>query len=124
MAFARIANSTREILIEGVMINDDLQIEKGKTRSSGGHDKIVTSGARYHAVMQVRRTSPQYKDLIDMLTDESDVYFFTPPLEDGIVAAGKFPMSVDITPQKDRGAGGGGRKHYLTLDIEGTEFTV
>lgn len=124
MGIAKVSDGVTEIELHGVTILDELPEDKSTGTSSGGDRKSQSSGFRYHTTCSGRVSSPEYLALMRLLTNGADFYFFIPPLDDGILPSGSLPIQAIITVKKNGGAGGGGRKHYLELDIDGSNFLL
>lgn len=97
-------------------------IKDRKTVAGGGHkDKIV--GRRFVAKETIRVTEDEFNDLIVLITNQSEAYFYTPTITPGFLTADFFPMQVSIEPPEKEGqAGGGSKRFYVELEFESTEY--
>lgn len=114
----RIANSTRD---------DFPVVDESEEQTTGGSITSQQSGVRYTATERnIRFDEPGLKELVDLLTDGSSSYIYTPdkPLP-AFVDASEFPMRARIQcPVKQGQAWGGeeGKVHYVSVFVRGIEY--
>ena len=101
-------------------------IEKTTKRTAGANVRQITGGERLTITSRVRVTPAKYRELIDLLTNNADNYFFTP--EDSTLSWWAdlypnltFPVNGSITnvirewDNRDY--------WYVTFNIETTSYT-
>jgi hypothetical protein len=116
-----LTSESTTLTFNGTRFDDFMDMEQSSTRTAGGLTRTIRSGHRFKAIEGIRLTGTELKSLMDMLTDGSEEYYYTPTNIPDYLTSSDFPMSVNIgRPTKTRHAGGGTKKYYIELPIEGT----
>ncbi len=118
-----ISDGTTNLTFTGTKHDDFIEQEKSTNTSAGGRKKSQTSGRRFIVVEGVRVTMSEWQSLIELLTNKSDEYFYTPTNIPAYLTAADFPMAVNIdAPTKTRQVGGGEKRFYIEMSIEGVSY--
>jgi hypothetical protein len=118
-----ISDGTTNLTFNGTQMDDFLDIEQSSTRTAGGNTRTIRAGKRFKVIEKIRMTGSQFGTLINLLTNNSEDYFYTPTITPDYLTSSDFPMSVNIgRPTKIRQAGGGVKKFYVELPIEGSSY--
>jgi len=118
----KISNGTTELEFLINRLDDNQAQESGKGRTSGGLLRQTITGYRFIGKERVRVTGAEWKALLDLLTDFSTTYFYTPTLIPTHIDSSKFPMAVRISPPT-RVARHGPDIYIVEFGIEGVEYT-
>jgi hypothetical protein len=116
-----ISGNTASLTFTGTQFDDFTILEQASTRTAGGNIRTIRAGQRFKAVEKIRMTGTVYASLMSLLTDNSEQYLYTPTIIPDYLSSSDFPMKVNIgQPRKIRHAGGGTKKYYVEIMIEGT----
>lgn len=97
---ALISNGTTDI---NLGLSDEIPnrpIEKSSKQSASGATKQQIAGSRLIFRVKSRITGAVYNSLINLLTDGSEFYFYTPTDTHSMFPDVTFPLAVEITPPK------------------------
>ena len=116
-----ISNGTIDITLTDASERDNFPIEKSTVRSAGGRLKSQTiRGRRFSVKCEARVTAATFDSLLDLLTDQSSAYYFTPKnTAKALYAPFTFPIEASITLNDvyfDNGS-----VYYISLDVEGVD---
>ncbi len=118
-----ITDGVTELTFLGTMFDDFTDIEQSSTRTAGGSTRTIRGGQRFVVSEKIRVTGTEYKALTDMLLNGSNDYFYTPTVVPDYMSTTDFPMPVEIkSPKKVRHVGGGTKKYYIELSINGADY--
>jgi hypothetical protein len=117
------SNDSTGITLLGVQGDDFLNIDQSSTRTTGGETRTIRTGKKYATVESYRVTGSELKQLIDLLTDNSANYFFTPSVVPDTMSSSDFPLDVKINvPTKSSQAGGGDKKYFIKVSYESVSY--
>jgi hypothetical protein len=118
-----ITDGTTSLTFNGTRVDDFINIEKSRKVSAGGSIKSQTSGSRFAVIEELRLTGSEWDSLHALLTNGADTYYYTPTTTPDYMSSSDFPMSVFIdVPTKTRHVGGGTKRYYIRLRIEGVDY--
>lgn len=118
-----ITDGTNPVTFAGTQVDDFQNIEQGTSRTGGGGNRTIVAGRRFIVLEQFRSIGTVLKSLLELLTNGSDAYFYTPSVIPDHMDSSDFPMSVKISkPEKRRQGGGGDKKYFYEMKIEGVEY--
>ena len=116
-----VSDGTTNLTFTGTQFDDFVDQEKSTRTSAGGRKKSQSSGRRFVAIEGIRLTMTEFKTLSELLDNGADDYFYTPTNIPVYLTAADFPMAVTFgIPEKTRQVGGGEKRFYIKLPIEGT----
>ena len=104
--------------------DDFIQLEKNTVTSAGGLKRSQTSGARFKTKETLLLDGKKWRELVNLLTNDSDEYFYTPEKIPTHLVQLDFPMKVNIeVPKKKKQTYEGSETLYtITLKIEGAGY--
>ena len=118
-----ISDGTTDIVFETTFTEPTFAIDQTKKLSSGAEIKSQIRGKRFVTVEKVRMTGVVLRSLLDLLTNESDFYYYTPTTIPDYMNAAEFPMKVSIEkPKRVKKTWNGQEIYYIQLMIKGTRF--
>lgn len=119
-----ISAGTNSLTVVGTMFDDESEIEKSSSMSSGGELKEQILGERFIFTEQLRLTATEYRILIDIIKDTLHEKYYTPTITPGFMTAADFPMVVNGNCKKTRHAGGGEKRYYVTVTFKSTSLVI
>jgi hypothetical protein len=123
MSIITSSNDSTGITLVGVQGDDFLNIDQSSSRTTGGESRTIRTGKKYATVESYRITGTELRQLIDLLTDNSTNYFFTPSVIPDTMSSSDFPMDVNIKiPTKSSQTGGGDKKYIIKINIESVSY--
>ena len=118
-----ITDGTTSLTYTGTQFDDFLAIEQSSTRTAGAKTRTIRAGKRFTATEKILITGAELQELVDLLTNGADEYYYTPTVTPDYLSSTDFPMQVNIgPPKKIRHSGGGGKKFHVELLIEGADL--
>lgn len=91
--------------------------------SSGGEIKSQKRGKRFISVEKVRVTGAELRTLLDLLTNESDFYYYTPTTVPDFMDTAEFPMKVSIENLKrSKKTWNGAEIYYIQFTVKSTRY--
>lgn len=117
-----ISDGVTDLTFLGTQTDEFLRIEQSSAKTAGGGNRTIRAGKRFAVIEKIRMTGTEYGTLTDLLLNGASNYYYTPTNTPDFMSSTDFPMSVKISiPKKNRAAGGGDKKYYIQLSIEGDE---
>lgn len=118
-----ITDGTTSITTTGVLSDDFLNLEQSTRKTAGGGTRTIRTGARFVIEETYRLTGTEFRSLIDLLTNGATQYYFTPSTVPDFMESTDFPLLCNIgIIKKKRHVGGGTKKYYMTVKIEGVSY--
>ena len=117
---ATLSNGTLDILIPTAWEKDIFNIEKSVRLSAGGKQKTQTLGRRYKAAVEARVDAALWLSILEMMTDQSEEYYYTPTVIKAVYLGTTFPIKVSVTlndPIYDSGS-----IYYIRFDVAGVDL--
>jgi hypothetical protein len=120
---SQLTDGTTTITLTGVQADDFQNTEQSSRRTAGGGIRTIRTGRRFITKEKYRLKGTEYKSFMDLITNNSTEYLFTPTVIPDYMNTSDFPMSVNITiPRKIRQAGGGDKKYHIEVTYEGVDY--
>ena len=118
-----ISDGTTDMEFETTFTEPTFGLDQTKKMSSGAQIKSQIRGKRYVTIEKIRMTGIQLRELLDLLTNESDFYYYTPSSVPDYMNDSEFPMKVSIErPKRSKKTWNGVEIYYIELTIKGTRF--
>lgn len=118
-----ITDGTTTLTFTGTRFDDFTNVEKSTSTTAGGNKRSTTAGHRFIVKEGIRETGTVYGQLVALLTNGATTYYYTPTNVPDYLSSSDFPMRVNIEPPtKKRHVGGGTKKYYIELAIEGSAY--
>lgn len=118
-----ISDGTTDITLNGVTSDDFQILDKSTRKTAGGGTRSIVAGRKFVTVEKYRLTGAEYLTLIELLDNGSTQYYFTPSTIPDHMSSDDFPLLCNISaPKKERQAGGGDKKYYITIEFESVNY--
>jgi hypothetical protein len=118
-----ISDGTTDLTFLGTQTKDFTDIEQSSSRTTSGSTRTVRAGRRFSVTERIRITGTEWKSLSDLLMNNATDYYYTPTRTPDYLTSADFPMQVKIDIPRNTGFDGGGTKrYYVTLKIEGADY--
>jgi hypothetical protein len=118
-----ISDGTTDLTFTTTFTEPAFQIDQTHKMSSGGSLKSQIRGERYVTVEKIRMTGAQVRSFNDLITNESNFYFYTPTTLPDYMTAADFPMKVQFRKiKRDKKTWNGQEIYYITLTLMAVDY--
>ncbi len=118
-----ISDGTTDLTYLTTFTEPTFGLDQTKKLSSGAQIKSQIRGKRFATVEKIRVTGSELRTLIDLLTNESDFYYYTPTTVPDYMESSEFPMKVSIEKMKRMKKTWNGQEiYYIQFTVKGTRL--
>jgi hypothetical protein len=118
-----ISDGTTDLTYTTSFTEPNFGLDQTKKMSTGAQIKSQIRGKRFITRERIRLTGTELRTLLDLLTNESNFYYYTPTNTPDYMNVSEFPMKVSIEEiKRNRKVWGGQEIYYIELEIKGTRF--